>query len=109
MNIFVGNMSYQATEEEIRALFEPFGDIESVKIITDRDTGRSRGFGFVEMPNDDEARAAIAGLDGREIEGRSIKVNESRPKPDRGGGGGRGGGGRDSGGGGARRPPRGRY
>ena len=108
MNIFVGNMSYQATEEEIRALFEPFGDIESVKIITDRDTGRSRGFGFVEMPNDDEARAAIAGLDGREIEGRSIKVNESRPKPDRGGGG-RGGGGRDSGGGGARRPPRGRY
>jgi len=96
MNIFVGNMSYQANEEEIRALFEPFGEIDSVKIITDRDTGRSRGFGFVEMPNDDEAKAAIESLDGKDLDGRNLKVNESRPRPDRDGGGGR-------------RPPRGRY
>ena len=87
MNIFVGNLSYSSTEDSIRALFEPFGDIDSVKIITDRDTGRSRGFGFVEMPNDDEARAAIAALDGQDLEGRAIKVNESRPKEDRRGGG----------------------
>jgi RNA recognition motif-containing protein len=87
MNIFVGNLSYSSTEDTIRVLFEPFGDIDSVKIITDRDTGRSRGFGFVEMASDDEARAAIAALDGKDLDGRPIKVNESRPRPDRRGGG----------------------
>ena len=87
MNIFVGNVSYSTTEDNIRTLFEPFGQIDSVKIITDRDTGRSRGFGFVEMPNDDEARAAIEALDGKEIDGRALRVNESKPKGDRRGGG----------------------
>jgi cold-inducible RNA-binding protein len=94
-NIFVGNLSFGATEDSVRALFEPYGTIERVNIITDRDTGRSRGFGFVEMSGNDDAQRAIAALDGKEVDGRAIKVNEARPKEDRGGfggGGNRGGG-----------------
>jgi len=83
MNIFVGSLAWASTEESLRSLFEPFGEVASVKIITDRETGRSRGFGFVEMPNDEEARAAIAGVDGKQLDGRTLKVNESRPKTDR--------------------------
>jgi cold-inducible RNA-binding protein len=95
-NIFVGNLSFGATEDTVRALFEPYGTIERVNIITDRDTGRSRGFGFVEMSGNDDAQRAIAALDGKEVDGRALKVNEARPKEDRGGfggGGNRGGGG----------------
>jgi cold-inducible RNA-binding protein len=106
-NLFVGNMSFQTTEAEIRALFEPFGQITRVHVVTDRETGRARGFAFVEMPNDEEAKKAIAGLDGKEVGGRNWKVNEARPKearsgPPSGGGGrgGSGGGGRGGSGGG---------
>ncbi|MCD6282525.1 RNA-binding protein [bacterium] len=88
MNIYVGNLDFSSTEDSIRALFEQHGDVTSVKLITDRDTGRSRGFAFVEMSSDDEGRAAIAALDGKELDGRALKVNEARPKTERGGGGG---------------------
>ena len=87
--IFVGNLSYETTEDSVRSLISAHGEIETVNLITDRDTGRSRGFCFVEMPNDNEARAAIAALDGTELDGRTIKVNEARPREDRRGGGGR--------------------
>lgn len=79
-NLFVGNMSFQTTEGDLRALFEPFGQITRVHIAMDRETGRARGFGFVEMANDEEAAKAIAGLDGKEVGGRNLKVNEARPK-----------------------------
>ena len=79
-NLFVGNMSFQTTAADLRALFEPFGQLARVHVATDRETGRARGFGFVEMPNDDEAAKAIAALDGKEIGGRILKVNEARPK-----------------------------
>jgi|ERR1700675_1615841 RNA recognition motif-containing protein len=79
-NLFVGNMSFQTTAADLRALFEPFGQLARVHVATDRETGRARGFGFVEMPNDEEAAKAIAGLDGKEIGGRNLKVNEARPK-----------------------------
>lgn len=97
-NLFVGNMSFQTSEADLRALFEPFGQITRVHIAMDRETGRARGFAFVEMANDEEAAKAIAGLDGKEVGGRNLKVNEARPKtersgPSRGGGGYRGGGG----------------
>ena len=101
-NIYVGNLSYEATEEEIRQLFAEFGDVDSVNLITDRETGRLRGFGFVEMSDDAGAKAAIEGLNGKEIAGRTLTVNEARPKTSRGGGGG-GGGPRGGGGGGGRR------
>ncbi|OFW29699.1 MAG: RNA-binding protein [Acidobacteria bacterium RIFCSPLOWO2_12_FULL_60_22] len=96
-NVFVGNLSFQTTESELRALFEPFGEITRIQLMTDRDTGRSRGFAFVEMTNDEEAAKAIAALNGKEVDGRALNVNEARPKPERssgprGGGGGRGGG-----------------
>jgi len=81
--IFVGNFSYNMTESELRSMFEPFGTIESVSLVTDRDTGRVRGFGFVEMPNDAEAEKAMAALDGKDVGGRVIKVNEAHPKPER--------------------------
>ena len=108
-NLFVGNMSFQTSEAELRALFEPFGQITRVHIAMDRETGRARGFAFVEMNNDEEAAKAIAGLDGKDVGGRNLKVNEARPKgeggPSRGPSGPRGGGygdkggsGRDSGG-----------
>src|SRR5579862_9726975 len=79
-NLFVGNMPFQTTEGELRGLFEPFGQVARVHIAMDRETGRSRGFAFVEMPNDDEAAKAIAGLDGKDLGGRNLKVNEARPK-----------------------------
>lgn len=105
-NLFVGNMSFQTAEADLRALFEPFGAITRVHLATDRETGRARGFAFVEMANDAEAAKAIAALDGKEVDGRKLKVNEARPKEDRGGGGGprggSGGGGNRGGGGGGR-------
>src|ERR1700688_2637483 len=97
-NVFVGNMSFQTTEAELRALFEPFGQVTRVHIAMDRETGRARGFAFVEMPNDAEAAKAMSGLDGKEVGGRALKMIEARPKPAGGGGG--GGGPRGSGGGG---------
>jgi len=93
-NIFVGNLSFGATEDSVRSLFESHGTVDRVSIVTDRDTGQARGFGFVEMRNDSEAQSAIAALNGRELDGRALNVNEARPKEERGGGGGnRGGGG----------------
>jgi RNA recognition motif-containing protein len=89
--IFVGNFSFSLTEGELRSLFEPFGAVDSVTVVTDRATGRSRGFGFVEMPSSEEADKAIAALNGKDSGGRQLTVNEARPKMDRGGprGGGR--------------------
>jgi RNA recognition motif-containing protein len=101
MNIYVGNLSFKTTEDELKREFESFGEVNSVKIITDSYTGRSRGFGFVEMPNQSEAVAAIAGLNGKDIGGFALRVNEAKERPAReGGGGGRpgGGGGRPGGG-----------
>jgi RNA recognition motif-containing protein len=94
-NIFVGNLSFGATEDAVRSMFEAYGTVDRVSVVTDRETGRARGFGFVEMSSDDEAERAIAALNGRELDGRALNINEARPKEDRGGGGGgyRGGGG----------------
>ena len=83
MNIYVGNLSYSTTEEGLKGLFETYGAVDSVSVISDRYTGRSRGFGFVEMPNDDEAQAAIGELDNKEFEGRPLRVNKARPKTER--------------------------
>jgi len=91
MNIYVGNMSYDTSEDELREAFEAYGEVDSVSIITDRDTGRPKGFGFVEMPNDEEAQAAIDGLNEEEFMGRTLNVNKARPKKSGGGGGRRGG------------------
>ena len=90
-NIFVGNLNFGATEDAVRSLFEAYGTVERVNIITDRDTGQARGFGFVEMSVNAEADRAIAELNGRELDGRALNVNEARPKTERasGGGGGR--------------------
>jgi len=82
-NLFVGNMSFQTTEADLTALFQPFGQVGRIHVVTDRETGRARGFAFVEMPNDAEAAKAIADLDGKELGGRNLKVNEARPKGDR--------------------------
>src|ERR1700751_3322622 len=79
-SLFVGNMNFQTSESDLRALFEPFGQVTRVHMAMDRETGRARGFAFVEMPNDEEAAKAIAGLDGKEAGGRNLKVNEARPK-----------------------------
>lgn len=97
-NLFVGNMSFQTTESELTELFKPFGQITRIRVVMDRETGRARGFAFVEMPNDEEASKAVAALDGKSVGGRNIKVNEARPKgestaPKFGGPGGRNGGG----------------
>ena len=94
MKIYVGNLSYTVNDTSLRGLFEPYGSVESARVISDRDTGRSKGFGFVEM-SDADAKKAIAALNGREFEGRNLRVNEARPQENRGGGGGerRGGGG----------------
>jgi len=97
-NLFVGNMAFQTTDSDLRALFEPFGQVGRVHLAMDRETGRPRGFGFVEMANDDEAKNAIAALDGKEFGGRNLKVNEARPRAERGGPRGSGGGGRGRGG-----------
>ncbi len=101
--LYVGNLGYQVSNADLSDLFAQFGAVSSAQIIEDRDTGRSKGFGFVEMSSDQEAQAAIAGLDGRQHEGRTLAVNEARPREDRGGGGGFGGGGRPGGGGRQRR------
>ena len=93
-NLYVGNLSYEATEEEVRQLFAEFGEVTSVNLITDRDTGRLRGFGFVEMSDASAAKAAIEGLNGKDVAGRALTVNEAQPKKSRGGGYGGGGGGR---------------
>jgi RNA recognition motif-containing protein len=96
MNIYVGNISRTATEQDIKEAFEAFGAVQSAAIIKDKFSGESRGFGFVEMPNKEEADKAIAGLNGKDLKGRTLTVNEARPRTDRprtsgGGGGGRGG------------------
>src|SRR4030095_5262979 len=108
MNIYVGNLSWGLKDQDLANLFAPFGEVTSAKIVTDKFTQRSKGFGFVEMASDEEAQAAIAQLNGSEVEGRSLVVNESRPKQEGGGGGGfkkrnfggGGGGGYNKGGGG---------
>ncbi len=91
MNIYVGNVSYRMTEDELRSAFEAYGEVESARVITDRETGRSKGFAFVEMPDSEQALKAIEALNGSEIGGRQVTVNEARPRPEGGGGGFRGG------------------
>ena len=83
MNIYVGNLSFQLSEDDLNYAFGEYGQVDSAKIITDRETGRSKGFGFIEMPNQEEAEKAIEGLNGKELEGRAVKVNESKPREDR--------------------------
>ncbi|MHC4822451.1 MAG: RNA recognition motif domain-containing protein [Planctomycetota bacterium] len=109
-NIYVGNLPYSTDDRELEDLFAPFGDITSARVITDRETGRSKGFGFVEMPDSAQAEAAITALNDSEIDGRGLRVNEARPREERprgggggGYGGGGGGGGRSGGGGGGGR------
>jgi RNA recognition motif-containing protein len=86
MNIYVGNVFLGVSENDLREAFEAYGQVKSVKIITDRYTGNSRGFGFVEMPNHQEAKSALSGLNGKDLKGRDLKVNEARPRNDRQGG-----------------------
>jgi len=100
--LYVGNLSYGTTDSDLRGMFEDYGTVQSAQVIMDRESGRSKGFGFVEMANDQEAQAAISGLNGKEIDGRALTVNEARPREDRGGRSG-GGGGRGGYGGGGRR------
>jgi RNA recognition motif-containing protein len=105
MNIYVGNLSFDVSEENLRQAFEPFGQVSSITVIKDKYSGQSRGFGFVEMPNSAEAQAAIENLNGKEVLGRQMNINEAHPRTDRGKSGDRGGykGGRSSGFGGKRR------
>jgi RNA recognition motif-containing protein len=98
--LYVGNLTYATTDSSLAELFQPHGTVQSAQVIMDRDTGRSKGFGFVEMGSDAEAQAAIAALNGKDFEGRNLTVNEARPREDRGGGGGGGGRGGYGGGGG---------
>lgn len=98
--LYVGNLSYTMDSSQLQELFSQYGTVQSAQVISDRDTGRSKGFGFVEMSSDQEAQAAISGLHGQQHGGRPLTVNEARPREDRGGGGGGGGGGRSYGGGG---------
>ncbi len=100
-NLFVGNMSFQTTESDLRSAFEQYGEITRIQVMTDRDTGRARGFAFVEMADEAAAANAIAGLNGKELDGRALNVNEAKPKPER-----SSGGGRNFGGGGQRRDSR---
>jgi RNA recognition motif-containing protein len=102
-NIFVGNLSFGSTEQDIRSLFESYGSVDRVSIVTDRESGQPRGFGFVEMPNDAEGDKAIAGLNGHEVGGRALNINEARPKSANGGGARDGGGNRGGRGGGNKR------
>jgi|ERR1700686_2261172 RNA recognition motif-containing protein len=107
-NIFVGNLDFGATDDAVRTMFEAYGTVDRASVVTDRDSGRSKGFAFVEMPNDAEGERAIAALNGKELNGRALTINEARPKAEGGSrGGGGGGGGRDrgnsGGGGGGRR------
>lgn len=83
MNIYCGNLSFDATEDDVRGLFAAYGEVATVSLITDRDSGRPKGFGFVEMPQQEQAQAAIAGLNSKEFKGRALNVNEARPKTDR--------------------------
>lgn len=83
MNIYVGNLPWNTTEESLRSLFEEYGEVQSAKVITDRETGRSRGFGFVEMADDGAAQSAIDALNDKDFEGRNLRVNEARPRDDR--------------------------
>ena len=101
--LYVGNLSYDADQATLETMFAEHGTVESVNVITDRETGRSKGFGFVEMSSDEEAQAAMTALDGKDCGGRALKVNEARPQTNRGGRGGGGGGGGYGGGGGRRR------
>lgn len=89
-NIFVGNLSFGATEDAVRSMFEAYGTVDRVNVVTDRETGRARGFGFVEMNVDAEAERAIAALNGRDLDGRALNINEAKPKEQRSGGGGGG-------------------
>ncbi|HEX3553554.1 MAG TPA: RNA-binding protein [Thermoanaerobaculia bacterium] len=98
--IYVGNLAYGVKDSDLQELFAAHGTVDTAQVIMDRDTGRSKGFGFVEMSTDQEARAAISALNGKEVEGRNLTVNEARPKEEGGGGGGRGRGGYGGGGGG---------
>ncbi len=98
MKLYVGNLTYSANNASLETLFSEFGEVRSAQVVMDRDTGRSKGFGFVEMGDDQACNAAIAALNGKEVDGRALTVNEARPREDRGGGGG-GGGARRSGGG----------
>ena len=108
MNIYVGNLAREVTQEDLEEAFKAFGQVTSVTIIKDKFSGEPRGFGFIEMPGKAEAQAAIAGMNGKELKGRPLNVNEAQPKTDRGGsGGGRGGGRGGSGGGGGRGGSRG--
>jgi len=91
MDIYVGNLSFDTNDASLRAAFEAHGEVSSAQVITDRDTGRSRGFGFVEMPSQEEAQAAMTALNGSDLDGRTLNVNEARPRGDRRGGGGGGG------------------
>jgi len=100
MKIYVGNMSFKTTEDTLRQLFEAFGEVQEVSLVTDRDTGRPRGFAFVTMPDDAEGKAAIEGTNGKELDGRTLNIDEAKPKAAGGGGGGRGGFGGGGGGGG---------
>lgn len=102
-NIYVGNLAFSATEDDLRNSFEQFGEVSAVNIIMDRETGRSRGFAFVEMSDGEQAKEAIENLDGASISGRNVRVNEARPRAPRGAGGGGGGGGYGGGGGGGGR------
>jgi RNA recognition motif-containing protein len=101
--LYVGNLTYAITDSTLAELFQAHGTVQSAQVIMDRDTGRSKGFGFVEMGSDSEAQAAIAALNGKDVEGRNLTVNEARPREDRGGGGGGGGGRGGYGGGGGGR------
>ena len=83
MNIFVGNLAFSATDHDLRQLFEQYGAVDTIHVITDRDTGRSKGFGFIEMPDGTAAKAAIQGLQGKELEGRTLTVNEAKPREPR--------------------------
>ena len=104
MNIYVGNLSYEVTEDDLKEAFEVFGEVETVKVLKDYDTGRSKGFGFVEMSNNADAQSAINGLNDKELKGRTLKVNTARPRNNnRGGRGGYGGGRRGGRQGGERR------
>ncbi len=92
MNIYVGNLSFETSEDDLRRVFEEFGQVANVTILKDKFSGKSRGFGFVEMPAGEEGQAAVTGLDGKEIQGRALKVNEARPKTEQADGGGQRGG-----------------
>ena len=91
MNIYVGNLLFNVTEDELKELFAPFGQVTEVRLIMDKFSGKSKGFGFIEMPSKEEAEKAINGLNGKDMKGRPMTINEAKPKTDRGGGGGRGG------------------